>query len=292
MIETILLTTKKPALEHYLEAGEDPTQRFDEDDLAGQWESLDAHYSSLRTAEYLLESHGTEYDLMLADDVTPSDIEQYDLVAAVGGDGTVLDTAKNIRDNTPLLTIRSDPSSGGGLCVYAEDEIEQAFENVLDSEFKLEEWTRAELSYGDITDLALNEIFVGHEHGGGPARYRIRHSDEEDKQMSSGLVVSTGPGSTGWYQNIPGSDGSFDRELEQLKYIAREYDREKDYRLTAGDLEKGDVLEVQSFMNRFGKILLDNDFDNRWYDFPRGETLEIRVGEPLLVVAYSPPGNV
>jgi hypothetical protein len=45
--------------------------------------------------------------------------------------------------------------------------------------------------------LALNEVFVGvrtHQ----SARYRIRYRGEEEKQASSGLIVATGTGATGW----------------------------------------------------------------------------------------------
>jgi NAD kinase len=50
--------------------------------------------------------------------------------------------------------------------------------------------------------LALNEIFVGHRTHQS-ARYRIRPADEqEERHSSSGVIVSTGTGATGWARSI------------------------------------------------------------------------------------------
>ena len=49
--------------------------------------------------------------------------------------------------------------------------------------------------------LALNEIFVGHR-SHQSARYRVRAGKAEERQSSSGIIVSTGTGATGWARSI------------------------------------------------------------------------------------------
>jgi len=65
---------------------------------------------------------------------------------------------------------------------------------------------RAELDDGQWLD-ALNEIFVGHA-SHQSARYRLRTGgaaggrDRGERQSSSGLIVATGTGATGWAASI------------------------------------------------------------------------------------------
>ena len=49
--------------------------------------------------------------------------------------------------------------------------------------------------------VALNEIFVGHR-AHQSARYRLRFGDTSERHSSSGVVVATGTGATGWARSI------------------------------------------------------------------------------------------
>ena len=51
------------------------------------------------------------------------------------------------------------------------------------------------------TLLALNELFIGH-HSHQSARYTISTGDNEERHSSSGVIVSTGTGATGWARSI------------------------------------------------------------------------------------------
>ena len=59
---------------------------------------------------------------------------------------------------------------------------------------------RAELDDGQQL-CALNELFVGH-NSHQSARYQLRCDDAEEHQSSSGLIVATGTGATGWAMSI------------------------------------------------------------------------------------------
>ena len=59
---------------------------------------------------------------------------------------------------------------------------------------------QAELNDGQRL-LAVNDLFIGaRTHVS--ARYRLRYQGREEDQSSSGLIVSTGAGSTGWYRSL------------------------------------------------------------------------------------------
>src|SRR6266511_4048323 len=49
--------------------------------------------------------------------------------------------------------------------------------------------------------VALNEVFIGHP-SHQSARYRLRTEGAEERQSSSGLIVSTGTGATGWCRSV------------------------------------------------------------------------------------------
>ena len=51
------------------------------------------------------------------------------------------------------------------------------------------------------TLVALNEVYVGHP-SHQSARYRLRPEGAEERQSSSGLIVSTGTGATGWCRSV------------------------------------------------------------------------------------------
>ena len=59
---------------------------------------------------------------------------------------------------------------------------------------------RADLDDGQ-TLLALNEIFVGHQ-SHQSARYQLKFQGGTEHQSSSGLIVATGTGATGWARSI------------------------------------------------------------------------------------------
>ncbi len=64
----------------------------------------------------------------------------------------------------------------------------------------------ARLDDGQVV-TALNEVFVGHE-SHQSARYTIEVAGRAERQSSSGLIVSTGTGATGWAASINRHTGS------------------------------------------------------------------------------------
>ncbi|GAB2855824.1 NAD(+)/NADH kinase [Lentzea nigeriaca] len=109
-----------------------------------------------------------------------------DVVVIVGQDGLVANVAKYL-DGQPVIGI--NPERG----VLAEHAPQDAQE-LLHSTENTEERTMVEATTDDGQSLlALNEIYVGHP-SHQTSRYRIR----DERQASSGVLVGTGTGATGW----------------------------------------------------------------------------------------------
>src|SRR5262249_28472881 len=125
-----------------------------------------------------------------------------ELVVTLGNDGLVVNTAKYL-GTQPLLAINPDPSRVDGVLVpFGIGEAARALRVALGGGCPLRRGTmaRATLNDGQTLD-AVNDLFVGQKTHVS-ARYRIRHGRREEPQSSSGIIVSTGAGSTGWLRSV------------------------------------------------------------------------------------------
>jgi hypothetical protein len=111
------------------------------------------------------------------------------------------------------------------------------------------------------------------------ARYELSFGRKREAQMSSGLVIASGTGSSGWYYNIPSSGGKFPRTAKELRFIVREHSLAARYKLTKGTLRPGQRMTLRSKMNVDGCISFDGDCGKRMFDFSRGDALEVRLAE-------------
>ncbi|HEY9311115.1 hypothetical protein [Williamsia sp.] len=124
-----------------------------------------------------------------------------DVIVVVGQDGLVANVAKYL-DGQPVLGVNAEPERNPGVLVnHRADEIEE----ILLRPGALERGTpctmvEAELDDGQIL-RALNEIYIGHP-SHQSARYRIEFGAAAERQSSSGVLVGTGTGGTGWCRSV------------------------------------------------------------------------------------------
>ena len=143
---------------------------------------------------------------------------------------------------------------------------------------------RAELDDGQEL-LALNEIFVGHA-SHQSARYSLRYAGREETQSSSGLIVASGTGATGWALSISRATGvSVDLRPDEAAavFLVREPwpSLATGASLISGRLEGTDGLLVVSRMNEGGVVFADGMEGDR-LDFAWGRTLRISVARQRL----------
>jgi hypothetical protein len=128
-----------------------------------------------------------------------------DVIVVVGQDGLVANAAKYLNGQV-VVGINTDPGRNPGVLVphpaaAAEDLLHAAVRP--DVEASVEARTMVE---GVIDDgqriCALNELYVG-QPSHQTARYTLRDpGGDTERQASSGLVIATGTGATGWSRSI------------------------------------------------------------------------------------------
>ena len=123
-----------------------------------------------------------------------------DVVVAVGQDGLVANVAKYLAGQ-PVVGINPDPARNPGVLVPHPPDATATLLLALDErrEVQLEERVMVEAALDDGQTLrALNEVYIGHTTHQS-ARYRIATPDgSSEGQSSSGVLVGTGTGATGW----------------------------------------------------------------------------------------------
>ena len=140
-------------------------------------------------------------------DVERADLDRFlfapdDVVAVVGQDGLVANVAKYL-NGQPVIGVDPEPGRNPGVLVPHEP---GAFAGVLRAvaagaaEYESRAMAEAVVDDGQ-TLVALNEVFVGHATHQS-ARYRLDAEGTVERQSSSGLIVSTGTGATGWCRSI------------------------------------------------------------------------------------------
>ncbi|MGW6824174.1 hypothetical protein [Streptomyces sp. NPDC055005] len=128
-----------------------------------------------------------------------------DVVVVVGQDGLVANTAKYLRGQ-PVVGIDTDPGRNPGVLVRHRCSDTAALLRAATAPGGgAEELTMVEAVADDTQRLvALNEIYLGSP-GHQTARYRLGSDGEEgpgEAQASSGVLVGTGTGATGWLRSL------------------------------------------------------------------------------------------
>ena len=133
-------------------------------------------------------------------------VEQADLIISLGGDGTMLISAKEaIRGNIPVLAVNM-----GSLGYLAEVKPQDAVKMMQDYEngnYKIEERSFLEVKYEDNIFYALNELVitkVGHE--AHLIQVEVYSNDVfVNKYRADGIIVATPTGSTAYSLSAGGS---------------------------------------------------------------------------------------
>jgi len=125
-----------------------------------------------------------------------------DLVVAIGDSGMLVNVAKYVGNQLAIL-VNPDPYRlDGTLATCKIEDFARTLDEVLIDKAKIKKLTMAEARLNDGQILyALNDLFIGMNNHQS-ARYRIEYNEKVENQSSSGIVVSTGTGSTGWLTSI------------------------------------------------------------------------------------------
>ncbi len=216
-----------------------------------------------------------------------------DIVVTLGQDGLVANTAKYV-GGQPLVAINPDPERFDGVLLpFAVAQARAAVTAVLRGACRLRPVTLAEVRLDDDQRLvAFNDLFIG-ARSHVSARYRIGWRGRSEPHSSSGVVISTGAGSTGWLSSIfnmaggilamtAGATASLPRpslswEDPRLMFVVREpfISRHSRAGVVAGIVEPSEELRLESAMPASGVIFSDG-VEADYLNFNSGAVAHIR----------------
>lgn len=214
-----------------------------------------------------------------------------DLVVTLGQDGLVANVAK-YATGIPIVAVNPDPARFDGVLLpFGVAEADAVLALAVAGEAPVRRVTLAEALLADGQRLlAFNDLFIG-ARSHVSARYRLDVGGQSELQSSSGILVSTGAGSTGWMSSVfnmaagvaafTGGRGGppvrLDWEDDRLLYAVREpfQSRQSGVSLVAGLLEGGQPLRVESRMPAGGVIFSDG-MESDCLPFDAGAIVEIR----------------
>ncbi|OGI42080.1 MAG: hypothetical protein A2150_08005 [Candidatus Muproteobacteria bacterium RBG_16_64_11] len=223
--------------------------------------------------------------------------DQSDLIVTVGPDGLVVNTAKYL-DGQPIVAANPDPTKiEGVLLPFTLKNLWSAVTASLYGEPAIRKITMAEAVLNDGQKLfAFNDLFIGAK-SHVSARYRIETHGESEAQSSSGIIVSTGAGSTGWLRSVyagatrvvealggsvvsPPDGGRFPWDAEKLIFTVREPwpSKSTGAHLAYGVITPTAPLTIRSEMAENGVIFSDG-VEADYLAFTSGITATIRVSD-------------
>jgi NAD kinase len=211
---------------------------------------------------------------------------QGDYVFAIGQDGLVANLAKYL-DGQLVFGINPDPDVYEGALTQLETRnIARAVVLATKGHAAIEHRTMLQAQLDDGPHLlALNEVFVGHR-SHQSARYEISLRGESEYQSSSGVIIATGTGATGWAKSImtaTNNPADILPEDQLALYFAREPwpSKSTGCQMTFGVLQQEDTVTILSNMNDGGVVFADGIEEDR-LEFSWGRRLEVSIAEKTL----------
>jgi len=133
---------------------------------------------------------------------------KHDTVIALGQDGLVANTLKYLQGQR-LIGVNPDPSRWDGVLLpFVVRDLHKIVPDTLCGKRGVKEISLAKATLNDGQTLyAVNDLFIGRKTHVS-AKYRIYAGDRVEQQSSSGIIVSTGMGATGWLKSVlAGAEG-------------------------------------------------------------------------------------
>lgn len=194
------------------------------------------------------------------------------VIVVVGQDGLVANTAKYSK-GIPMIAVNPDKQRYDGILLpFDTSDFIYGVENVIKGKYQFRTMSFAEAKLNDGQSLlAFNDLFIGAS-SHISARYKIFYNKKIEEQSSSGLLVSTKAGSTGWLSSVfnmaYGVAGMFEKNIklkrpklndDDLLFAVREpfQSIRTQTGITAGLIKRQNNLVVESLMPVNGIIFSD-----------------------------------
>ncbi|NND65750.1 MAG: sugar kinase [Gammaproteobacteria bacterium] len=216
-----------------------------------------------------------------------------DLIVVCGPDGLFVNLAKYV-DDQPVLTVNPDPSTIAGVLMrFSPEEVRDKIAEVQSGRHHIEHlpFVRAMIDNERVI-WGINDIFIGRKDHVS-ARYQMSFGERVEHQSSSGVIVSTGVGSTGWMRSVAAMVSGLtsnrrsnklsslpDPTSNELVFVVREPfpSPTTGTSLVTGRVVPGQPLVVSSEMPDGGYIFSDGVIE-RGLEWNAGSEVVISVGD-------------
>jgi NAD+ kinase len=267
----------------------------------------------------ILENIGVKHSVIGREELHRGVIEDKDLIIAIGGDGTVLNSASFLDDSIPIMGVNSDPTkpeeegvlkvrderrSRGALCAATAINVHKVLPMILYGDISTGLRSRIQVlvrSTHTETRLppALNDILVAHPIPAAVSRFQLKlckgnvmasfkpTSSYEDmfsfNVWSSGIWISTSTGSTAALYSAGGD--VMDLRSTNLQYMVREHlvEQGSTYQKKGGQgLIRPNEMAVLRWNSQHGAIFVDGH--HLKHDLQLGDEIKIDGHAPFLKV--------
>jgi NAD kinase len=298
MYKKLVIVTRKTRLQELVERFNTRSQaKFYIEHSGGDFADYEREDEAYRSSlEIIRRSLDFEIPQQLVDRVlVPTfQFQKEDLVVTLGQDGLVANTAKYVGPQ-PIVAINPEPGRFDGILLpFLPDQARSAVRKVIEAKARIHEITLAEIKLQDGQRLlAFNELFIG-ARSHVSALYRISCGEKSEIQSSSGVLVSTGAGSTGWLSSVFNMASGVARfcggnslkpvqmpwEDHRLIYVVREpfVSRHSQANIVVGMLEPGQELALESLMPSGGAAFSDG-MEADFLQFNSGAIATVRAAE-------------
>jgi NAD kinase len=216
------------------------------------------------------------------------------LIITIGQDGLVANTAKYVQQ-LPIIAINPDVERYDGVLMpFNKNNFLAAAEKVLSNNFKIKVCSFAEAKLNDGQRLlAFNDLFIGASTHVS-ARYILTHEGKKEEHSSSGIIVATPSGTTGWLSSILNMSYGIQSFIEhhsirakqvrlndnQLMYAVREPFESKRTQIeaSAGIITTQSKLIIQSLMPNNG-IIFSDGIESDFLKFNSGAIATISIAD-------------
>lgn len=125
-----------------------------------------------------------------------------DTIVVLGQDGLVANTLKYVTER-PVIGVNPDPLRWDGVLLpFTVKDLRLIVPDVLHKRRSIKEVTLAKAELNDGQSLyGVNDLFIGRKTHVS-ARYQLTLGKLTEQQSSSGVIVSTGMGATGWFKSV------------------------------------------------------------------------------------------